>query len=304
MPFTFIYGHLSLPSRLFNGAKYLWRRYHVQSEASTATSSDQTKSVPTESVTPPNVFVRVFGRFALLWAIIAVNTQFKVLAIIGILAALFGALRASYNLWDFISDSIDWIGSLEGPFSRRLAEAIKAIRESDQPEHAQKIKNAANLLKMAEKVCNFLADQKRILAKVTRIIAFFITIPLYVYISSIFAAVYFGIAKLEHLTLDWRSALIDSLFVPIAFTDLPHSFAIRLIAGIHAVVIGAIGCNVLFRHFNSKITQLSATALELGRPFQDRELMTQIDLYADKIELKPKTVASESVPVRQDQGVA
>ena len=203
------------------------------------------------------------------------------------------ALRASYNLWGLISDAIDWIESFESPFSRQLAEAIKAIRESDAAAESKRIKNAANLLRTAEKICNFLADKKRTLAKITKIVAFSVTVPFYVYISSIFAAIYLGIAKIEHLSLDWRSALIDSLFVPIAFTDLPHSFLIRLIAGIQAIVIGAMGYNILFRHFTNKINRLSDAARELGKPLQDQELMCLVERYADNVTLKPTTPVTE-----------
>jgi hypothetical protein len=298
--YIYLWPFVLLFKALFLVGKYLWRKYKPSvSSAQAATDAakvvsanvETTKSV--ESMSPATAVIGVFGQFTVIWSLIILNTNMRAIAILATVAALFGALRASYNLWDFISDAIDWIESLESPFSRQLAEAIKAIRESNVAEEGQRIKNAANLLRMAEKTCNFLADKKRTLSKLTRIAAFCITIPFYIYISSIFAVIYLGIAKIEHIGLDWRSALIDSLFVPIAFTDLPHSFLIRLIAGIQAVVIGAMGYNVLFRHFTSKINRLSDTALELGRPLQDRELMSRVELYADKITFTPKPVSPE-----------
>lgn len=290
---------------LFVSGRYLWRKYNSSNEA-VAQAEAISDVVPKKERSPksPHVAVRVFGQFALIWGAIIVNTDIKIIAVVATIAALYGALRASYNLWDFISDAIDWIEGLESPFAKHLADAIKSIREADEKDQSQQVKSAANTLRMAERVCNFLAKQKRILAKITRVTAFCITVPFYVYISSIFATIYLGIAKIEGISLDWRAALIDSLFVPIAFTDLPHSFLIRLVAGIQAIVIGAMGYNVLFRHFTSKINRLSDAALELQRPLQDRELMSRVALHADSLTLKPKPVASQTVQTPESENAA
>ena len=302
--YIYLWPFVLLFKAIYLVGRYFWRKYRTtpSSISGDAPRVDAPKQTDTAEV--PSSFVRVFGQFALLWSLICINTNYKALALIAIAAALFGAVRATYNLWDFISDAIDWIESLESPFSRQLAEAIKAIRESGEAEQSQKVKNAANFLKFAEKVCNFIADKKRVFSNITKTVALCITVPFYVYISSVFAGVYMGIARLEQLNLDWRSSLIDSLFVPIAFTDLPHSAAIRLIAGIQAVVIGAMGYNVLFRHFTSRINRLSQTASELGRPLQDRELMSIVELRADKITFLPKPPVSETSAESQSKSIA
>jgi hypothetical protein len=302
--YIYLWPFVLIFKAIYYAGRYIWRAYSPT--ASSIPADAPTAEIPKQPSTVefPSAFVRVFGQFALLWSLISINTNIKVLAVIAIAAALFGAVRAAYNLWEFITDAIDWIESLESPFSKQLAEAIKAIRETGEAEQSQKVKNAANFLKFAEAVCNFIADRKRVLSNITRTVALCITVPFYVYISSIFAGVYIGIARLEQLKLDWRSSFIDSLFVPIAFTDLPHSAIIRLIAGIQAVVIGAMGYNVLFRHFTSRINRLSQTAAELSRPLQDRELMSIVALRADKISFLPKPPTSEPCTENQSKSVA
>jgi len=303
--YVYLWPFVLLFKALFSVAKRLWRRWGTATAATPAAAVELQPAPKAEKPSDiPHPIVRVFGQFALLWALVAVHTNIRALAVIAVCAALFGAVRATYNLWDFIADAIDWVESLEGPFSRQLADAIKAIRESNEPEHSQKIKNAANFLKMAELVCNFLADKKRVLARITRIVAFSITVPFYVYISAVFAAVYVGIARLEGLPLGLSSSLVDSLFVPMAFTDLPHSNVIRLIAGIQAVVIGALGYNVLFRHFTSKLNRLSEAASELRRPLRDHDLMSQVTLRADNITFLPKPPASEAAGAVQGKNTA
>ena len=154
---------------LYVGGRYVWRKYRPIDAASTPKAA---KAASAEAATkgaseqPPNAVFRVFGQFSLLWC-------------------------------------ADWIESFEGPFSKQLADAIRAVRESDAQDQSQQVKNAANILKFAETVCRFLADKKRALAKLTRVVSFCVTVPVYIYISSVFATVY-GVARIEHLSLDWR----------------------------------------------------------------------------------------------------
>jgi len=288
--YIYLWPFILIFKGLYLSIKYLWQK-HVSVQAPPAATVASNPAPKAEvKLTVWNRVTNTFAQFALLWCAIILNTHSPTLTIIATAAAILGAGKAVYGLWDFISSATSWIEKLKGSFAEQLAKSIKAIRDWDEVGQSTEVTNAANLLKMAEKTCDFIADKKSILVRLTSIMALLITIPFYLYISAVFACAYLGIAKVEHLGLDFKTAMTDSLFVPIAFTDLPHSVWIRMIAGIQALTIGAMGYNILFRHFNNKIDRLSVAADELRQPLKDQRLMQRVVVIANLP--KPQVVAT------------
>ena len=252
--------------------------------------SDGKVAAPPQQVKGPSLMlaIRSMGHFGLIWCLVILNTKSNVLAGLAIFFALFGAVMATYGIWGFISGALDFITGLKGNVAKQMSDACQTILDWDESMGVDRIRNTAGLVFFFGKVCSFFADKKTKVARIASFIALTITVPFYLYVSSIFACVYLGLARIQHLTLDWKSALTDSLFMPIAFTDMPHGLLIRLIAGVQAVVIGAMGYNVIFRHFNSKVEAIAIAANELRQPLAERQLVQRLVLInASTADKKP-----------------
>ena len=105
-----------------------------------------------------------------------------------------------------------------------------------------------------------------------------LSIPFYLYISFLFSCIYAGIAKIQGLSsaYPWTLALSDALFIPFAFTDLPRSFALRGVGGLHAIAISLLGYNLFTRNLSVRFNKLATAATEMRSPFADGLLRAKI----------------------------
>jgi hypothetical protein len=224
--------------------------------------------------------LRPINQFAFLWAILILTLQYPPLIVIASIVTLAGAFRAVYNLWNLLSSTSKWIGKLHGGLATQISAKIRQVGEWEEAVGPEPIRNEVNSLKMFESVFTYISDNREFLSKCTMGVAALITIPFYLYISLLFSSVYVGIAHLEHINLSWTTSIIDSLYVPFAFTDFPHNNAIRFVAGLQAVALTAMGWNIFFRHLSGKFNEVAVAAAEFRSTMQDENYRQKIALVA------------------------
>ncbi len=83
---------------------------------------------------------------------------------------------------------------------------------------------------------------------------------IYIYLGFLFSFVYYGTAKVQSIHLSWPNALVTSLFIPFAFSDLPINVWLKLAAGIHCTVIVAVGAGTLINYLARRAEDLENAA--------------------------------------------
>ncbi len=223
-----------------------------------------------------------FTEFSMLWSLMIITTGNRFIIVVATLVALYCAGRAIYELWDFTSDASTWVEKLKGTFASRIAAHVGQVRAWEEMTQIDEVTKAANALKMLESIFMFIADNKRFLTKVTAGVSIVVSLIFYCYISFVFSCAYVGIAKIQGLPTNWPDFFVTSLFIPIAFTNLPRNVPIELIGGLQAVAILALGWNILFRHMNSGFKRVALAASELRGPFEDRVLKVKYALIEEQ----------------------
>lgn len=223
-----------------------------------------------------------FTEFSLLWSLIILTTGNRVIIVIATTVALYCAGRAMYELWDFTSDASSWIEKLKGTFASRIATHVGQVRAWEEMTQIDEVTKAANALKMLESIFMFIADNKRFLTKVTAGFSIVVSLIFYCYISFVFSCAYVGMAKIQGLPTNWPDFFVTSLFIPIAFTNLPRNVPIELIGGLQAVAILALGWNIFVRHMNNGFKRVALAASELRGPFEDRVLKVKYALIEEQ----------------------
>jgi hypothetical protein len=215
---------------------------------------------------------RPFTQFFLLWSLLILNTSNLVLTWVALAVISFGAIAIIRSLSLFLSDAGSWITKLKGNFAAQVANNIAVVRAYNESQDDKRSRDAANALLLYETTFRYMSENKDRLARWTVIASILITVPLYLYLSVIFTSIYLGVARLNHIPWPWTDALTTSIFIPFAFTDLPHNLWIRLIGGCQALVVTVLGYTILFRRMQSSIQQLSQVAGELSAPLGDQTL--------------------------------
>jgi hypothetical protein len=183
-----------------------------------------------------------------------------------------GAIRSIYGLWSILSNTSKWVDNLKSNFASQIATNIRSVRDWNHTYGVDEITKAANALKMVESVFRFISENRDFLAKGTTLFAAGITICFYCYFSFLFSSVYWGLAKLQNIHWHWSAALIDSLYMPFAFSNLPNNVPIQLLAGLQAIAVGIMGYNIFFRHLSGRFERIAVAASELRIPINDVEL--------------------------------
>lgn len=237
--------------------------------ATTATQKASADTKESPKVQFHHRLARLFFKFAALWAILVLTVNAKPFLLLAIAVALIGALKAIANLWVIFSVPSNWIDKLETNLATQIQSQIKTLLEWDGTSGSTDIRNTFNILRLYGAIFNFVRDNSAILTSWAFSISVVVSVPFYCYISFLFSCVYVGIAKAAALQMTLPEAIVDSLFMPFAWSALPSNLAIRFIGGLQATCITIIGYNVLFRHLGNQLDRIAKAADSLHDPFVD-----------------------------------
>ena len=228
--------------------------------------------------------LRPFRHFTLLWCLLLLLTTHRWL----LSAAL---VVVSVQLLVFLTGialsftSNGWLSKFSQAFQQESEKLIRTVTEANA-EVTQEVRNAWVSLRVYLMGVYFLQDRRRaaqwavFLGGVTFII-------IYLYLALLFSFEYYGIARLERVPLAWGDALITSVFIPIAYSDLPHTKLLRLASGIQWACVVALGASTFFSIFRKKLEPLYAVANAITRKMEEEEVKTTLIVLKDKLTQPP-----------------
>jgi len=93
---------------------------------------------------------------------------------------------------------------------------------------------------------------------------------LYAYIAALFSFAYYGIARVSGLSYSWPDALVTSIFFPFFFRDLPKILWIKVLSGIHALLLLGVGVGTIVNFLRRKLDDIRRAATEVSDRFADQ----------------------------------
>ncbi len=220
--------------------------------------------------------MRPLSQFVLLWSLVMLNTQSRVLMIVAALVVFLNAIKAIVLLRNFLANTDIWVDRFKATFAVQLTSWINVVNSASSEAPPDPAKQAANSLWMFHQLWGFVADNKLVISRWTNIVLAIVTVPFYLYISVIFAFMYIAIARLNHLQLPWQMAVIDSAFIPFAYTDLPANIWIKLLGGTQALAITLLGYNIVSSRMARKVEALAGYAASYRSQLEDESLQAKV----------------------------
>lgn len=195
------------------------------------------------------------------------------ITIIGIAVLLPAIGKAIYTFNRFLNGSMRWLGKFQNNFDEALGKLVNQVINSDTA--SQEFKNSVNAVKIYRALFQWLADQLAI-ERAIRLISIALVVPYYVYVSILCGFLYLGIAHL--LFIDWpaKEAIIDALFMPLAWTEVPHSVIIRSLAGLQVFVLGYLGYEATFHRLSQKAERVTNAAEKLSAKLTSPDVQARI----------------------------
>lgn len=220
--------------------------------------------------------LKPFFHFSGLWCLlIAISTQRWILifALIALLAIAASAVRALHS-------SLSDASSLMEKINLRLRGAVEKFTQDlkDAAPSSKQFKDGITNVRVYGALFRYLKSAEAV-RKVTRKFSLAIAIPIYIYTSLLCGFVYYDIAKLAQIKWSLANALIDSLYMPIAFTDLPHNYLIRTLGGLQVASLILIGYDAIFKSINESMEKLSSVANNLSALIETDAVADALRVY-------------------------
>ena len=177
-----------------------------------------------------------------------------------------------------LGESLSKFGpALVTPIENALA-ALRNVTRDLAPSN--ELRNLLNQLNMWRTMFDFLKNPY-LLSRWAWILgtAFFTIV--YAYISFLFSFAYYGIARVGGIPYSWPDALVTSIFFPFFFLDLPRALAIRLLSGIHCVLLLGISIGTIVGFFARRLDDIRKAATEVSDRFAEQTVQEKFAILQE-----------------------
>lgn len=199
--------------------------------------------------------------FSVFWCILVAISHESWILEISLVALLLIAGRAVLGLHKSMDDS----AALLEKFDERMKGAVEKMAQevADTAPTAAEFRARVLNIKIYAGLFGYFMSSDSV-KKVTRRFSLAVAVPTYVYTSLLCGFAYYDISVLAKLHWSLGDALIDALYMPIAFGDLPHSFLLRFLGGLQVASLVLIGYDAIFRSIDERMKSISQVAQGLS----------------------------------------
>jgi hypothetical protein len=234
-----------------------------------------------------DLLLRPFRKFTFLWCILLLDSTHiqivwacLVVVILHLARKMFGLLSAMLFFDPYLNKAIARLFEV----IERAANTIDAFTPDTNP--SSELKNDLNQINVWLKITDFLRDEYLVSrwAWVLGIISFGL---IYVYIALLFSFVYVGIARVSGISYPWASSLVASLFIPLFATELPKTFSLRLVGGIHCVLVLTVGISTFFSFLQRRLFAIRTAATVVNDKLIDEAFQKKVTIVGTKLAESP-----------------
>lgn len=232
--------------------------------------------------------LRPFRRFMLLWGILLLLATHKQIIWLCLIVISIHLARRIFHIVE--------ICFFSGPFLAKIGTGL--LNALDQPlatlaaiavgtASVQELKSLRDQIKLWRRILDFLKNSY-LLTRWAWFLAIVFIGCVHLYFSLYFSFVYYGIFRLSGIVLPWLDALISSIFIPLAYSDLPRTLPIRLVSYIHATIVLLIGIGTIVNFLQKRLDSVRKAANLLS------ERLVQPDVLANLKALEVKIAPTEA----------
>ena len=248
----------------------------------TSASSDS-QAEPKKGITGALRFIlRPFRRFTILWCFLLLVTTHTAIVWLCLFVVLVRLARKIFIILKILLLSDPFLKKLGAAVFSGLNNALVALAVvTTDAAPTSELKNLWNQLTFWRKPLNFLKDPYLVSRRAWVLgILFFGSI--YIYIAFLFSFAYFGIARIAGVHYSWPDALISSVFIPFFISELPKILAVKLLGGIHCVLVLAVGIGTVINFLRRKLDAIRKAATDYSNRLADDSIQEKYSILEQK----------------------
>lgn len=243
--------------------------------------------------------LRPFRGFFFLWCLLLIFTTHKFILWLSFAIVVIHLIRRIYQvfMWCFFS----------GPFLAKIGQGL--LKVLDQPlaslaafatgkaSQSQEMKNLKRQLELWENILTFLKNSP-LMTRWAWFLAIVFVGCVHLYFSVLFSFVYYGIGRITAIALSWFESLVSSIFIPLAYSDLPRTLPIRIASYVHATLVVFIGIGTIVNFLQRRLQSVRKAADELSQRLAQPEVLANLQVLEVKIN-PPATMSGTTSPEPQ-----
>jgi len=227
---------------------------------------------------------RPFTRFTFLWCLLVVLATNRAVLYIAVIVVAIHLMKSVAQAVVLILTASNLTSKLEDKI-RTVADGwvaqLKAVTPDTQP--TPELKNLWNTLTALQAGLRVLENEELVQRWGMLLCAVFLGV-LHVYLAFVFSFIYCGVARLIHVAWPWGRSIVTSLFIPILIGDLPPYASMKLVGGLHAVLVLSAGASTLFKYFKDKMGTVRTFATVVNVRLSDEEIKQKYSILTSKIQ--------------------
>jgi len=241
--------------------------------------------------------LRPFRRFMLLWCILLLVTTHRTVIWLCLAVVLIQLARLIFLILRFLLFSpqlreiLNKIGpALVTPIDNALT-ALKNVTRDVAPNN--ELRNLLNQLNIWRTMLDFLKNPY-LVSRWGWIFGSVFFGVVYTYISFLFSFAYYGIARVSGIPYSWPDAFVTSIFFPFFFLDLPRTLGIKLLSGIHCVLLLGISIGTVVSFFTRKLDDIRRAATEVSDRFAEQTIQEKYTILQEMFVTKAVPTPEEA----------
>jgi hypothetical protein len=120
------------------------------------------------------------------------------------------------------------------------------------------------------------------------IIGCIVYLVVYVRLALLFAFIYLGLAKLQHIPWSFLDSMVDSFAMPLSYTFLPRNWSIQAAELVHSTIVISLGIGALGAYARRKLDLFRSMAEDIwSRLDQDAVKVRMAELWSKMQANKP-----------------
>ena len=217
-----------------------------------------------------------------LWCILLLVTTHRAVVWLCLVVVLAHLARKIFYILKILLFSDPWLRKVGPALLAGLNTAFAALAAvTSDAAPTNELKNLWNQLNIWRKILDFLKDSY-VLSRWAWFLGIVSLGFIYIYIAVLFSFAYYGIARVNNVSFLWSDALVSSLFIPFFVSDLPKMTAIRLLGGMHCLLVVAVGIGTVANFLHRKLDAVRSTATEYCDRFADQSVQEKYRILEQK----------------------
>jgi hypothetical protein len=266
---------------------------NVQNELSIGPiASPNTDNKATSKPAPKEIvqfLLRPFRRFTLLWSVLLLITTHRIVLWMCLIVVGFHLVRDIFLILEIILFSDPWMEKVGNAFLGTIEKALAgiAVVTPDTTPTAEQ-KNFLNQIKIWTKIANFLKDPY-LVSRWAWVLGVMFFGLVYVYVAVLFSFAYYGLARVNGVAYPWLDAVVASLFIPFFISELPKLLILKFVAGLHCVLVLAVGIGTLINFIQRRLRSIHLAATNISDRLSDQVIRENVIILEAKLAPTPPT---------------